>query len=77
MALACKICILEKGLKGSEIGDLPKNEEGLLAHIEEVHHLPVMMKGETQEAAIERFLKKYPQARTCEDCKKKGAPWAS
>ena len=64
MALACKICIVTKGLRGSEIGSLPKNEEELVDHIEKVHHMPVTREGETHGQCIARFLEKYPEART-------------
>ena len=63
MALACKICILQKGLRGSEIASLPQNEEELADHMEKVHHMPVTREGETDEEALERFLKKYPGRR--------------
>lgn len=47
MALACKICIATKGLRGSEISSLPQNEEELAEHMEAVHHMPVQREGET------------------------------
>lgn len=76
MPLACKICIAEKGLRGSEIKSLPNTEEELFAHIEREHHRPVMREGETKEAAIERFLKENPDAANCQECIEAGAPWA-
>ncbi len=75
MALACEICIATKGLKGSEIGSLPRNEEELIEHLERVHHMPVTMAGETEQQAIDRFLKKYPEAKECPECRLAGAPW--
>lgn len=75
MPLACKICIAEKGLRGSEISSLPETEEELFNHIEAAHHRPVMREGETQEAAIERFLKNNPDAANCSECVEAGAPW--
>jgi len=75
MAYACKICIMEKGLKGSDIDDLPQTEEELADHMEEVHHMPVIREGQTKEQAIEHFIKKYPEARDCPECIAAGAPW--
>ena len=75
MAIACKICIATKGLRGSEIDGLPQNEEELMEHMEKVHHMPVQREGETQEQAIKRFLNKYPEARNCPECIAAGAEW--
>ena len=75
MALACKICIMTKGLRGSEIGSLPQNEEELADHMEKVHHMPVRRDGETHEESVQRFLEKYPEARTCPECIAAGAEW--
>lgn len=76
MALACSICIMRKGLRGSEIGALPQNEAELAEHMERVHHTPVIRNGETEEQAIKRFLETYPDARNCPECRKAGAKWA-
>ena len=62
MAIACKWCILTKGLKGSEIASLPQTEEELCQHIESAHHIPVRREGETVEAARERFQTENPEA---------------
>lgn len=75
MPLACKICIAEKGLRGSEIDSLPQTEEELFDHMEKVHHMPVQCEGETHEECIKRFLEKYPEARTCPGCISVGAEW--
>lgn len=75
MALACKICIITKGLRGSEIAGLPQNEQELVDHIEKVHHMPVTREGETEEEAEARFLRKYPEAKSCPECIAAGAPW--
>ena len=75
MALACKICIAQRGLRGSEIGNLPQNEEELFDHMEQVHHMPVQRDGESHEECIKRFLEKYPEARTCPECIAAGAEW--
>jgi len=75
MAFACKICILEKGLIGSEISKLPQTEEELFDHIERVHHMPVTRQGETANQTVERFLKEYPEVLTCPVCIKAGALW--
>jgi hypothetical protein len=76
VALACKICIATRGLRGSEIDTLPQTEQELIAHIERVHHMPVQRDGETREASIERFLRAYPEAKSCPECRAAGAPWA-
>lgn len=75
MALACKICIAQRGLIGSEIDSLPQNEEELVDHMEKVHHMPVIREGETSEQAHQRFLEKYPEARTCPECIAADAEW--
>lgn len=75
MALACKICIAQRGLRGSEIASLPQNEEELIEHMENVHHMPVQRKEETYEQCIARFLEKYPEVRTCPECIAAGAEW--
>ncbi len=76
MALACKICIMNRGLKGSEISSLPQTEEELIEHIERVHHMPVIKEGETEQQARDRFLARYPEARQYPECRAAGAPWA-
>lgn len=63
MALACKICILTKGLKGSEIDSLPKTDDELFDHIEQEHKMVVVRKGETRESAIKRYHSQYPDRR--------------
>lgn len=75
MPIACKICIMQRGLRGSEIDSLPKTEEELEDHLEKVHHMPVQREGETHEQCIERFLEKYPEAKTCPECIAAGAEW--
>ena len=75
MPLACRICIMHKGLLGSEVKSLPKTEEELWDHLESEHHVIVKREGESAEQATARFLKKYPDAVNCEDCKRRGAPW--
>lgn len=73
MPIACKICIMEKGLRGNEINI--KTEEELINHIEKVHHIPVRREGETYEQCIKRFLENYPEAKTCPECIAAGAEW--
>lgn len=75
MALACKICIARKGLRGGEIGDLFQSEEELFDHMEKVHHMLVQREGETHEECIRRFVNKYPEAKTCPECIVVGAEW--
>lgn len=75
MPLVCKICIAQKGLRGSDIDKLPKNEEELADHFERVHHMPVQREGEPDEQMIKRFLEKCPEAKTCPECIEVGAEW--
>ena len=75
MGLACKICIAEHGLRGSDIANLLQTEKGLVEHIESVHHTPVIRDGETEEMATRRFLREHPEAASCSECKKNEAVW--
>lgn len=75
MPIACKICIMKKGLAGCDVDKLPKTEEELMDHIEKVHHMPVQRPGETHEECIKRFIEKYPEARSCPECITAGAEW--
>lgn len=59
---ACKYCIMTKGLKGSEINQLPKTQEELYKHIESEHHIPVRGENETEKECLERFQKENPEA---------------
>lgn len=59
-AFACKMCIASKGLKGSDIKNLPKTEEELFVHIEEEHGTIVKRKTETWEQAKDRFYAEHP-----------------
>ena len=62
MALACKYCIMARGLRGSDIGGLPQTEDELVEHIEREHHIPVSRDGETNTETQERFKRENPQA---------------
>ena len=62
MALACKYCLLTKGLCGSEISSLPQTDEELFQHIEREHHIPVGREGETPDQTMERFRRENPEA---------------
>lgn len=72
MPIACKYCVATKGLKGSDIGSLPKTDEEFADHMENVHHIPVMRQGETLRECMERFAKEQPEAGgpncRCPDC---------
>lgn len=59
MSFACKICIAEHGLRGSDIASLPKTEQELFDHIEDVHGIPVRRPGETDQQAIARIAQKW------------------
>jgi enoyl reductase-like protein len=72
--LACKLCIAEKGFT-LKTGQLFHKDDELIEHLESVHHRPVLRDGETPSDAIARFLAKYPEAATCDDCRRKGMPW--
>ncbi len=41
MPLACKLCIMQHGLRGTDIANLPKTEEELFEHLEQVHGIIV------------------------------------
>lgn len=60
--IACRYCIMEKGLIGSEIDSLPTNDEEMAIHIEKEHHIPVQRDGETEDECMERFGKENPEA---------------
>lgn len=62
MAIACKYCIMTKGLKGSELSSLPKNDEEFYNHVEKEHHIPVRREGETESQTLERFKRENPEA---------------
>lgn len=66
MPIACKYCILTKGLHGSDIPGLPQTEDELFDHMEREHHVVVCREGETQEQADRRVLAK-PE--TCPECR--------
>jgi hypothetical protein len=75
MAIACKICIAQRGLRGSDLNSLPQDEEELVKHMESVHHMPVIREGETEEQAEARFIKEHPEALSCSECIEAGAHW--
>ncbi len=75
MAIACKICIITKGIRGSDKESFFETQEELNDHLEKVHHMPVCREGETSEECIKRFIEKYPEARTCSECIEAGAKW--
>lgn len=58
MAIACRYCITKKGLKGSEIKNLPQTDEEFANHVEETHGILVMREGETEEQTKQRCAKK-------------------
>jgi hypothetical protein len=72
MPLACKFCILTNGLKGSEIGSLPRTTEELYEHIEREHRVVVRRAGETEKGAIARYLASYPGRKIVQDDEPKG-----
>ena len=66
--IACKYCIATRGLKGSEIKNLPKTDEELFDHIEREHHIPVRRENETVAQCEARFAREQPDA-GAPDCK--------
>jgi hypothetical protein len=69
MALACKFCIMTRGLKGSDIASLPQTEDELIEHVERDHHIAVVQPGETKAQALVRLWAKYPEASNPATCK--------
>ena len=59
----CRLCIVTKGLRGSELIDWPDtdDEEGQVRHIEEVHRIPVVRVRESQAEAEERLRRENPE----------------
>lgn len=74
MPIACKICVARYGLRGSEIGDLPKTQEELAEHLENEHGMVVIREGETRQQADARCTAKgiVPDQTKCQcaDCRK-------
>jgi len=66
----CKYCVMEYGIKGSELQEKHlETEEDLINHIESEHHIPVMRENETEKETMKRFYKQYPEAKNPETCK--------
>lgn len=49
MALGCKLCIAEHGLKGSELASLPQTVEDFEEHLRVVHGLTVVDRQKVRE----------------------------
>ena len=70
MALACKYCVLTKGLKGTgeNLADGKKimfdTPEEFFNHIEMEHDIPITRVGETESECMERFKKINKRAGT-------------
>lgn len=75
LGIACKICIAQKGLSTNQLDSLFKTQDELNEHLEREHHMPVIREDETQEEAIERFRKMYPEVVECPECIMADAPW--
>lgn len=70
MALICKYCLMERGIKGSELAKMDlKTEEALIEHIESEHHIAIQREGETEEECMKRFYNKYLEAKDRNTCK--------
>lgn len=59
MAFGCRICIMTKGLKGSDLKSLPQTQDELAEHLEREHGIVVKRDNETDEQATKRFEEKY------------------
>lgn len=60
--LACRFCIATRGLKGSEIKHLSRNDDEFADHVEREHHIPVRREGESMAQCEERFAVEQPEA---------------
>ncbi len=60
---ACKICIMKKGLRGSEIASLPKTQEEFVEHLETVHHIAAKPRSRPRRACG-ASIRKSPTARS-------------
>ena len=69
----CPYCTATNGLKGSDLikgGEKDMDDDEVFAkHIEDVHHIPVIWKGETKDQCEERFYKTHPEAKDPKTCK--------
>lgn len=66
----CKYCIMESGIKGSELEEKHlETDEDLFDHIESEHHIAVRRENETVKECMKRFYKQYPKAKNRETCK--------
>jgi hypothetical protein len=61
VAYACKFCLAQHGLNGTEIFKLPLDRETVAEHIEREHHYPVRRDGESQDEAEHRVFMTYLQ----------------
>ena len=59
MAWVCKLCIMERGLKGSDLSQWPESPDDawIAEHMGREHGLVVRLAGETAEAALVRVAK--------------------
>lgn len=59
MAWVCKLCIMQHGLKGSDLGEWPESfdEAWFAEHMGREHGVVVLLPGETDEAALLRVAK--------------------
>lgn len=69
MPIVCRLCLAKRGLKGSDIVNLPRDDEELAAHVESEHHIPVKRDGETEEECLDRFYREHPEAQNPATCK--------
>lgn len=70
----CKYCVMKYGIRGSELSENNlETDEDLANHIEEVHGIPVVREGETEEQTLSRCAKKGivsdKNKCQCQECK--------
>lgn len=59
MPIACKYCILTKGIKGTSGPGLFSTDEDLYRHLEAEHGIIVRRDGETDQEASERYNQEF------------------
>lgn len=76
MKVACKLCIMAKGLKGDDIlGNLFESEEDMYQHLEKDHGVPVRRENETDAECQERFKRENPAAVIDDEMNKDRVEW--
>lgn len=71
----CRICVDLRGYPVPELDLIYKSAEECREHVAAVHHVLLRVPGEDPAEVERQFLLKHPEAITCPDCIKRGAPW--